>query len=281
MKKHILILLLLVISMSAQSIKAGYDVSFGIIGEIGKAEISYIHDDKSYLIFVHAWTTGMSAILSQNREESYISQGKIIDGILRPDVFVKHRKNNSSVRDNVYLFDYSAQKVYADHTKMHNVQSTRFDVHTMKNTKVETETFSQGSEVFRFFTDNDLLSLFFNTQKILPTLKYGESKKLAAIGSKSPNCEIDIEVPDEELRDELQLIMADTSGNLITIILHQDIFQSERGELHVNFDNDGFAKDVVLKDVIMFGDIRGKRIYQDTSDTDNLAFSEEKNLLQE
>ncbi len=274
MKKYILILLLFVTSMSAQSIKAGYDVSFGIIGEIGKAEISYIHDEESYLIYVHAWTTGMSAILSQNREESYISQGRIIDGILRPDTFVKHRKNDRLVRDSVYLFDYSVKKVYADHTQTRNVQSTRFDVHTMKNTKVETEAFSLDSEVFRFFTDNDLLSLFFNTQKILPTLKYGESKKLAAIGSKSPNCEIDIEVPDEELRNELQMIMADTSGNLITIILHQDIFQSERGELHVNFDSDGFAKDVVLKDVIMFGDIRGKRIYQDASTSDNVALSE-------
>jgi hypothetical protein len=261
--------------MSAQSIKAGYDVSFGIIGEIGKAEITYIHDEDSYLIYVHAWTTGMSAILSQNREESYISQGKILDGILRPDVFVKHRKSDRLVRDNVYLFDYDAEKVYTDYTKVHNVQSTCFDIDTMKNTKIETEEFSQNSEVFRFFTDNDLLSLFFNTQKILPTLKYGEAKQLAAIGSKSPNCEIDIEVPDEELRTELQTIMADTSGNLITIILHQDIFQSERGELHVNFDDDGFAKDVVLKDVIMFGDIRGKRIYQDVSTSNNIALSEE------
>ena len=275
MKKYILILLLLITSMSAQSIKAGYDVSFGIIGEIGKAEITYIHDEDSYLIYVHAWTTGMSAILSQNREESYISQGKILDGILRPDVFVKHRKSDRSVRDSVYLFDYFAEKVYTNYTKVHNVQSTCFDIDTMKNTKIETEEFSQNSEVFRFFTDNDLLSLFFNTQKILPTLKYGEAKQLAAIGSKSPNCEIDIEVPDEELRTELQTIMADTSGNLITIILHQDIFQSERGELHVNFDDDGFAKDVVLKDVIMFGDIRGKRIYQDVSATNNVALSEE------
>ena len=275
MKKYILILLLLITSMSAQSIKAGYDVSFGIIGEIGKAEITYAHDEDNYVIFVHAWTTGMSAVLSQNREESYISQGRIIDGILRPDAFVKHRKSDRSVRDNVYLFDYDTKKVHAYYSKIHSVQSTCFDTKTMKSNKIETEEFSQNSEDFRFFTDNDLLSLFFNTQKILPTLKYGEARQLAAIGSKSPNCEIDIEVPDEELRTELQAIMADTRGNLLTIILHQNIFQSERGELHVNFDHDGFAKDVVLKDVIMFGDIRGKRIYQDVSATNNVALSEE------
>ena len=43
--------------LSAQSIRAGYDVTFGIIGEIGKAEISYTHVDESYLGYVHAWTT--------------------------------------------------------------------------------------------------------------------------------------------------------------------------------------------------------------------------------
>ena len=194
---------------------------------------------------------------------------------MRPHAFLKHIKDERSTRDSVNLFDYSAKNVFAYYTKDHNVQSPNFYIGTMKNTKVETEVFSQNSEVFRFFTDNDLLSLFFNTQKILPTLKYGESKQLAAIGSKSPNCEIDIEVPDEELRNELHAIMADTSGNLITIILHQNIFQSERGELHVNFDHDGFAKDVVLKDVIMFGDIRGKRVYQDVSSSNNVALSEE------
>ena len=213
----------------------------------------------------------MTALLSQNREEIYISQGRLINGVLRPDVFVKHRKNDRSTKDNVHIFDYPAKKVFAYFTKEEDIRSTYFDVKTMKNLKRDTQTFSHSGEPFRFFTDNDLLSLFFNTQKILPTLKYGEARQLAAIGSKSPNCEIDIEVPDEKLRSELEEIMSDTSGNLITIILHQNIFQSERGELHVNFDHDGFAKDVVLKDVIMFGDIRGKRVYQELVSSEKLS----------
>lgn len=160
------------------------------------------------------------------------------------------------------MFDYDRQKVTLYMSKEENATRSRFDVNTMKNISVETKEFSHSDEVFRFFTDNDLLSLFFNTQKILPTLKDGESKQFAAIGSKDPNCAIDIKVPDPQLRREIQALMADEEGELITIIINQDIFQSERGELHVNFDDDFYAKDVVLKDVIMFGDIRGKRTYQ-------------------
>jgi hypothetical protein len=265
MRRYIGFILALLLPLSAQSIKAGYDVSFGLIGEIGKAEITYSHDEDSYTIYVHAWTTGMPALLTQNREEDYISQGSIIDGVLRPDVFVKYRKNDNYTKSNVHIFDYENKKVISHYAKEHKVHGTRFDTATMKNVKEETTEFENSEDIFRFFTDNDLLSLFFNTQKILPSLKEGDSKKLAAIGSKSPNCEIDIEVPTQQLRQELTAIMGDVDGQLLTIILHQNIFQSERGELHVNFDNDGFAKDVLLKDVIMFGDIRGKRIYQTLS----------------
>ncbi len=265
MKKCIGLILALLLPLSAQSIKAGYDVSFGLVGEIGKAEITYSHDGDSYIVYVHAWTTGVPAFLTQNREEDYISQGRIIDGVLRPDVFVKHRKNDHYTKSNVHVFDYENQKIMAHYAKEQKVHGTHFDTQKMKSVKIETTEFEHSEDIFRFFTENDLLSLFFNTQKIFPSLKEGESRQLAAIGSKSPNCEIDIEVPDQEQREELNAIMGDIDGQLITIVLHQNIFQSERGELHVNFDHDGFAKDVLLKDVIMFGDIRGKRIYQELS----------------
>jgi len=265
MKTILFIVIALISSLSAQSIRAGYDVSFGIVGEIGKAEISYTHDDDSYTILVHAWTTGMASVLSQNREESYISQGRIIDGILRPDVFVKHRKTDRYTKSSVFIFDHEVQEVYAHTNREMRVARTRFDVHAMKSIKIDTDEFEHNQETFRFYTDNDLLSLFFNTQKILPTLKDGDSKKLSAIGSKTPNCAIDIEVPTLLKRQELQSAMSYVNGKLLTIILHQDIFQSEKGELHVVFDDDGFAKNVLLKDVILFGDIRGKRIYQKLS----------------
>ena len=265
MKQLIILLFLALLPLSAQSIKAGYDVSFGLVGEIGKAEIMYQHDEDSYIIYVHAWTTGMPALLTQNREEDYISQGQIIDGTLRPDVFVKHRKNDHYTKSNVHIFDYNNKQVIAHYSKEKKVSGTRFDPIRMKNLKVEETVFENSQSKFRFFTENDLLSLFFNTQKLFPTLKDGDSKQFSAIGSKSPNCEIDIEVPNKELRQELQAVMGEIDGQLLTIVLHQNIFQSERGELHVNFDHDGLAKDVLLKDVILFGDIRGRRVYQELS----------------
>ncbi len=261
--KQILFSLLISLSpLYAQSIKAGYDVSFGIVGEIGQAEITYTYDKESYLIEVFAWTTGMTALLTQNRKEQYISQGKIIDGILRPDVFVKHRQNDHYNKSNIFLFDHKHEEVLSYKAKEELITKTMFDTQTMKNTKITISDFSYSKEDFHFFTDNDLLSLFFNTQKELPGMQEGDQKKLSAIGSKSENCTIDIQVPDHNKTLSLRKSMADVEGQLLTIILHQQIFQSKQGELHVVFDNDGFAKNVLLKDVVLFGDIRGKRTYQ-------------------
>ena len=265
MKNIFITLTILLVPLYAQTIKAGYDVSFGIIGEIGKSEITYKEQDNSYTIVVEAWTTGMASVLSRNRQEKYISQGKIINGVLRPDVFVKYKHTDIATYSNVFVFDHVQSQVLIIKNKEYKTSSTDFDVSTMKNIKVITPKFETYKEPFNFYTDNDILSLFFNTQKILPSFKEGESKKLAAIGSKTANCVVDIEVPTNQKRKELQAIMSSDQGQLLTIILHQDIFQSEQGKLHVIFDEDGFAENVLLKDVILFGDIRGKRTYQEVN----------------
>ena len=261
MKTFLLLLILLLSPLYAKGIKAGYDVSFGIVGEIGKAEITYTQEKDSYTIIAHAWTTGMSALLTQNREEIYISQGKIIDNDLRPDVFVKFKQSDRYTKSSVYLFEHKDKKVFVHKANEHYGTESHYDVNTMKTVKIDSLEFDFKEDLFRFYTGNDLLSLFFNTKKILPTLKSGEKKELAAIGSKTPNCIIDIEAPDDEQRKILQEVMSDDESMLVTIILHQNIFQSKEGRLHVALDEEGFATNVLLKDVILFGDIRGERTY--------------------
>ena len=265
MKKYLLLFILLLNFSYAQSIKAGYDVSFGIIGEIGQSEITYTQDRDNYLVHVYAYTTGLSAFLTQNRQESYFSQGKIINGTLVPNVFVKYRKNNSGTSSKVFRFNHTKKKVFLTLAHLNNISSTKYSVKTMKSIDVQTEEFTFKKGQFRYYTDNDLLSLFFNTKKLFNSLLLGESREFSAIGSKTPNCKIDLSVPDGKLRSELKAILSDNDDKLLTIIVHQDIFQSKNGHLHINFDNDGFAKDVLLKDVIMFGDIRAKRSYQTVS----------------
>jgi hypothetical protein len=213
----------------------------------------------------------LSATLTQNREEHYFSQGRIINGVLRPDIFVKFRKSNHVTKISLFNFNHKKKKIHVTKSKIKKVYSTRYDIHTMKNIDVTEVKFDISDKDFRLYTQNDLLSLFFNTQKILPTLKKGERKQYTAVGSKMDDCIIDIAVPHQELKEELEIIMPKNIGRFITIIIHQDIFQSQNGELHVNFDENGFAQDVVLKDVLFFGDIRGKRTNQTSNSTEDFT----------
>ena len=50
------------------------------------------------------------------------------------------------------------------------------------------------------------------------------------------------------------------NGHILVVIINQKIFSSKRGELYINLDDDGICTSAVLKDVIFFGDIRGKLV---------------------
>jgi hypothetical protein len=46
----------------------------------------------------------------------------------------------------------------------------------------------------------------------------------------------------------------------MTVIIHQKIFASNRGELMLAIGKDGIVEKAVLKDLVMFGDLVAKRI---------------------
>jgi hypothetical protein len=53
--------------------------------------------------------------------------------------------------------------------------------------------------------------------------------------------------------------MPGNEDRLVTVVVDQDIFESDRGELYVSLDSDYLAIEAMLKDVLLFGDIRAVR----------------------
>ena len=49
-------------------------------------------------------------------------------------------------------------------------------------------------------------------------------------------------------------------GDFLTVILNDRIFASAKGELLINLDSSGLCEKAILEDVLLFGDIVGKRI---------------------
>ncbi len=44
------------------------------------------------------------------------------------------------------------------------------------------------------------------------------------------------------------------------VVVNDDIFASDKGELLINLRDDGLCTQAILKDVLFFGDIRGEMI---------------------
>jgi len=249
-----ILLFIFISSLVATDINAKYKVTFGIFGEIGIAETSlHVDGKKSYKIDVHVMTTGFANFVSGGREEWYTSYGRVDkNGIFIPDVYkkiVKRTVNESS-------FENFKEVVKIDTKKyifLHEQRAVKVEQSKQRNDEIRHE-----SKVADYYAPNDLLSLFFNFRNILPSLEIKKPRVFYAVGARKEDGRIDIEPVKDALhvRDEFDW----DDGHMMKAIINQKIFASKRGELIINLGSDGLAKNAVLKDVILFGDIKGKLI---------------------
>ena len=114
MKRFLLIMIMAISSildLQAETIEALYSVSFGVIGEIGKAKAHLEREEDKYRIEVAGEATGMAKALSKNRKEKQISQGHIRDGLLVPDSYSVVRSFGNKVITKVYTLDHKNRSV--------------------------------------------------------------------------------------------------------------------------------------------------------------------------
>lgn len=241
MKKIVWLLVLLAQIASGKILSATYEVSFGIFQTMGIAQTQLeIRDDQTYTIHIEAKTTGVAKVLSNNRVEVYESYGTVKNGKLVPHTYIRMLKTNSAKATTVYTFDHPNKIVWKEFTEI-------------KKGKEQHDK-SQND----YYAQEDILSLFFNLNY------YSQGKQnnaYYAIGGNKKNGRIDVVFPKKEvlasMKDDLEM----TEGEFLKVILNDRIFSSANGELLINLDPDGLCEKAVLKDVLLFGDIVGKRVH--------------------
>ncbi|MEA3554826.1 MAG: DUF3108 domain-containing protein [Campylobacterota bacterium] len=242
MKKLVLILTLPLFLFGVE-LQSDYDISFGIFGSLGKAKTYINRDNKKYNIKVEAYAQGFAKYLSNYRKETYESKGIVKDNLLYPLEYTKTKSTYSYTKIKKYTFDHKNKKVILE-----------------KNDFLkDTNTTTSSTEVYEFYAQNDILSLYFN---IINLIKDEDKENLVfhAIGAKKNNGRVDIIKPnDEDLIDIKNLMEIDTD-NFLRVRINQDIFSSSDGEMIINVDQNNICNKVILKDVLLFGDIIGKKI---------------------
>lgn len=241
------------INLFALHISANYSITYGSLMELGIAKATLETNDDNYKIVIEAKTTGMARYLTNNRIEVYESIGKVINNEFFPSKFIKTKKNDFKSRVREYTFDYKNKEILVKTTS----DEKRKVIDENFKFKIKDE-HSESNEKLNFFAKDDLLSLFFNLNKKILTYEENKEYSLKAVGANKDNGKIDILIPIEKKLIELENILnRDNEKKFITYI-NQNIFGSEKGELFISLNNEGFCTKAVLKDVLLFGDIVGE-----------------------
>ncbi len=221
-------------------ISADYDVSYGILGKVGSAHASIFIEDGTYRIRIEAKGVGLTDFFSRGRNEVYESTGLVKEGRLIPTLFVKEKSWGDKSEKKRYFFYHDKKRVIVIKT-------------ATKEGKVR-----ESRETLPYYADNDILSVFFNLKSLIgddlqpPTLR-----EILAVGANKENGLLSIETPTGNMRHEIEKLLK-RDDHLLIVILNQKLFSSKKGELFINVNDQGISDRVVLKDVLMYGDLVGK-----------------------
>ncbi|WP_456485412.1 DUF3108 domain-containing protein [Hydrogenimonas sp.] len=242
MKRLLLLILLFTWMIYAETMHAAYKVEYGIFGKMGVSDAWLTKRGDRYEIKMVAKATGLAKVLSGGRVEIYESSGRIEDGKLVPDLFRKNVKRSSKRRIKTYLFDHLRKKVtYHQISYRHGKKADESD----------------GE--LPYYAKNDILSLYFNISSIIGDCSEPFDKTLKAVGAEKKTGRIRIQTIVGKKRKRLAKELPGGSCYL-KVTIYQKIFGSKGGELYLALRPDNVVQRALLKDVVMFGDIRGKLI---------------------
>ena len=228
------------------NIKTSYDVSYGIFGHLGYADAK-IQTDKNnnYKIHINAYTTGLVNSLSNGLQESYTSEGIYENNRFKPYRFTKITSKKTKIKIRNFYFDYDKKQITLKKT-----------VKKLKNGVWKEEI---KKETVKYWAKEDILSLFFNIKHYVKNINKSNKKSILAIGAGNSNGgKIDIEVPIGEKRETIAGYLQ-SDKNILIVKIYNKIFSSSNGEMFLKLDNNGLCELSILKDVLLFGDIIGKR----------------------
>ena len=222
------------------TIDAEYKIYYGVLGSIGEVSANLKVEKGTYKIKLKAKAKGLAKVLSRNREETYESTGIVKSGKFIPNIFISSKKRGSKTDIRRYLFNYDKKTIY------------------LLKTRIRDDEMIDTKSILPYFAEDDIMTLFFNLKNYLgKDLAVKDGQKLAAAGANEKNGKIDLYSINEKEQKNIAQILKN-SDHLLSVVLNQRIFASEKGEMIINLNEDGICTSALLKDVVMFGDIRGE-----------------------
>jgi hypothetical protein len=239
MKKILLIILLFSAFIYSKNMNVNYGVSFGILGQLGQANVKLSESGSKYTIDIHAQTIGIVKVMSKNRTERHISEGHISNGKYISDSYKVFISYGNKTKEKIYIINHKTKTV----TKQ---------IIRKENGKVILD----KTEKLPFYSQNDLLSLYMNTPKLIgPPSDEAKVYRFKAVGAENQDGNIEIRVPSNSEMTRYKKELGDGHKHYFKAIINQPIFASKRGEFMISVDSDGVTNKAILQDLLLFGDL--------------------------
>jgi hypothetical protein len=236
------LIVLLVSSLQAEILRANYDVSYGIVGKIGVAKAVLDKQGSTYTIDIRLAATGLAKSLSGNRKERHLSRGHIRKGKLISDMYEVTREYRSTKVVKQYLIDHRKKVVRKIYRKYKN------------GTLVD-----EQKQRLSFYAPDDLLTLYFNLDMLMPDKTKAGTYVFQAVGAEKQQGKVSVVIPSAKEIPGYEDDLGSGAAWYATVIIHQKIFMSKEGRLQIAVGKDGITQTALLKDLILFGDIKAVR----------------------
>lgn len=221
---------------------ADYTVRFSVFGTIGSVQVCLTEKAGTYVMDIDGRTAGLAAILSNNRREHVVSQGRVGLGVYRPDVFVYDYRTGEKTRFIGYYFDHRHKSVPAETILQRHETKKHFDALSFSFKKSSVEAFSVRSWHHRYL-GQDVITLFLNRGQYI-----GRQTEAIGLGSKMERFEI-MPVSSKRRREY---------AKRFELAIHEcyafKVADKDAGT-DVCLDGGFFPVVVVIRNILIFGDI--------------------------
>ena len=177
--KTLLLLFVLSLSLYAKTSveEAVFESGISLYGKVGTATLTYEEnlEKSTYKIEIVAQSSGFLKALFHNRVDTFVSEGKIKEGVYIPLKYTKIESDAFSNKTTSYIFDYEKRSVLKKTQKHYTEVSTEFDPMQMRIVKHKEKKYKENSQNIEL-RENDFLSLYLNLMK--GNLQKGELQAL-------------------------------------------------------------------------------------------------------
>ena len=182
--KHLIILMIISLSLSAGTMKMDYVGELSLFGKVANAEVVYDNDGEKYHIRIVASGSGIIAKLTNNKQYVLESVGLVKDGVLIPQKHIRSEYAQDYKKVKTYTIDHKNNKTIVSEYKKERVEESTFDIIHVRYDITYKDVVTEKKEVLVTIYKDDLISMFFNKNNNLLAMKDNEIKHMNALGSK-------------------------------------------------------------------------------------------------